>query len=168
MSVSYTHLDVYKRQAYGQTNVRTEGVDEGDTVKNDGRYLYQLAGRKDETGKEYQGVQIVDTRDGLRETAFVGRFEYPREFYVWEDLLVVLEDGYYTADYVSAGDAISEEESGSSVSGDRAENSRIAVCTGEVLYASRPVSYTHLDVYKRQSGDCGSAYYHAGRIEESG
>lgn len=133
------------QNAYGQTNVRTEEVDEGDTVKNDGRYLYQLAGRKDETGKEYQGVQIVDTRDGLRETAFVGRFEYPREFYVWEDLLVVLEDGYYTADYVSAGDAVSEEESGSSVSGDRAENSRIAVCTGEVLYASR--QYTKIHVY---------------------
>ena len=26
---------------YGETNVQTAGVDEGDIVKNDGRYLYQ-------------------------------------------------------------------------------------------------------------------------------
>ena len=95
---------------FGQTNVQTEGVDEADTIKNDGRYLYQLAeypageGEK-ETGAARWGIQIVDTKGGLREASFVGRFEYPREFYVWEDLLIVLDDGYYTSDYVKVADA---------------------------------------------------------------
>ena len=29
---------------YGTTNVQTEGVEEADVVKNDGRYLYQIGG----------------------------------------------------------------------------------------------------------------------------
>ena len=56
---------------FGGTNVQTEGVDEADTVKNDGRYLYQLAERRDENGRTYQGIQVVDTKGGLRENAFV-------------------------------------------------------------------------------------------------
>lgn len=121
---------------YGQTNIQTAGVDEADTIKNDGRYLYQLARRKEENGKEYQGIQIVDTRDGLRETAFVGRFEYPREFYVWEDLLIVIEDGYYTADYVS-------DVSGSGIAAEDAAESAPAI--EDVFYAHG--QYTKIHVY---------------------
>ena len=123
---------------FGQTNVQTEGVDEADTLKNDGRYLYQLAeypageGEK-ETGAARWGIQIVDTKGGLREASFVGRFEYPREFYVWEDLLIVLEDGYYTADYVQGADA-SVEENEEAGAQESSESSSIMVC-GDVLYA---------------------------------
>lgn len=115
---------------FGQTTLRTEGVDEADTIKNDGRYLYQLAVREDASGKERQGIQIVDTKEGLQETAFVGAFTYPREFYVWEDLLIVLEDGYYTAEYVY---------------GDGVEDTPLAVCTEDVLYASG--QYTKIHIY---------------------
>lgn len=122
---------------FGGTNVQTEGVDEADTVKNDGRYLYQLAERRDENGRTYQGIQVVDTKGGLRETAFVGRFEYAREFYVSEGLLIVLEDGYDTADYMSgAEDSLVEDRT--------AESAQVAVCT-DVLYTHN--QYTRVHIY---------------------
>lgn len=46
--------------AYSETNVRQDGVDEGDIVKTDGRYLYVLK----ENGEQ---ISIVDTKDSLKE-----------------------------------------------------------------------------------------------------
>lgn len=122
---------------YGQTNVQTEGVEEGDRIKNDGRYLYQLAVRKGEDGENFQGIQIVDTRGekGLQETAFAGNFEYPREFYVQGDLLIVLEDGYDTADFVSQEGSVRENSA--------AESQEIAVCT-DVWYTHNQYTKIHL------------------------
>lgn len=45
---------------YSETNVRQEGVDEGDIVKTDGRYLYVLK----ESGEQ---ISIVDTKGALKE-----------------------------------------------------------------------------------------------------
>ena len=130
-------------------------MDEADTIKNDGRYLYQLAeypageGEK-ETGAARWGIQIVDTKGGLREASFVGRFEYPREFYVWEDLLIVLEDGYYTADYVQGADA-SVEENEEAGAQESSESSSIMVC-GDVLYAYNQYTKIHIyDISDRES-----------------
>lgn len=75
---------------YGSTNVQTAGVDEGDIVKNDGRYLYQIV--EIEYGK--QSIQIVDTKDGLKEVANLEGFQSISEFYIWEDLLIVIENKY--------------------------------------------------------------------------
>ena len=142
-------------KAFGQTNVQTEGVDEADTLKNDGRYLYQLAEylaeeEEKETGAARWGIQIVDTKGGLRESSFVGRFEYPREFYVWEDLLIVLEDGYYTADYVQGADA-SVEENEEAGAQESSESSSIMVC-GDVLYAYNQYTKIHIyDISDRES-----------------
>lgn len=131
---------------YGQTNLQTEGVEEGDRIKNDGRYLYQLAERKGEDGKTYQGIQIVDTRGekGLQETAFAGRFEYPREFYVQDDLLIVLEDGYDTADFVSRTEDGGREDTA-------AESQETAVCT-DVWYTHSQYTKIHLyDISDREN-----------------
>ena len=74
---------------YGTTNVQTEGVEEADVVKNDGRYLYQ---------KIYQdfthAIQIVDTKDGLKEVKRIEGFDNIQEFYIWEDVLVIIENKY--------------------------------------------------------------------------
>lgn len=79
--------------AYGTTNVRTEGIDEGDIVKNDGRYLYQLVrSSKGETLEWY--IQIVDTKDGLKE---IGQIRYSNpieEFYVWKNTVIVIQQKY--------------------------------------------------------------------------
>lgn len=45
---------------YSETNVRQEGVDEGDIVKTDGTYLYVLKDNR-------TTVSIVDTRDDMKE-----------------------------------------------------------------------------------------------------
>ena len=83
--------------AFGKTNVQVETIDEADRIKNDGRYLYQIVYKEEETGAKKGsdcGIQIVDTRDGLKEAAFVDGFEGVEEFYVWEDLLITIEKKY--------------------------------------------------------------------------
>ncbi|MCI8556431.1 MAG: hypothetical protein HFI19_01445 [Lachnospiraceae bacterium] len=85
--------------AYGKTNTQVDEVDEADRIKNDGRYLYQIAKKQtteeDGTVLEKQGIQILDTKDGLKETAFLDGFENPEEFYLWQDLLITIENKYY-------------------------------------------------------------------------
>ncbi len=83
--------------AYGTTNLRTAGVEEGDLIKNDGRYLYQVI-KEEKNGKILQKVQIIDTQEGLEEVCRWGEFTNLQEIYVWEDLLLTVEQKDY--DYV--------------------------------------------------------------------
>lgn len=78
---------------YGTTNVQTQGVEEADVVKNDGRYLYQKIYQEDKNVIT-QAIQIVDTVDGLKEVKRIEGFENIQEFYVWEDILVIIENKY--------------------------------------------------------------------------
>ena len=78
---------------FGTTNVQTEGVEEADVVKNDGRYLYQkIYQEKDHVFT--QAIQIVDTKDGLKEVKRIEGFDNIQEFYIWEDVLVIIENKY--------------------------------------------------------------------------
>lgn len=79
--------------AFGTTNVQTEGVDEGDIIKNDGRYLYQMIRQETENGYN-EAIQIVDTKDGLKELARLENFQDIAEFYVSDDLLIVIENKF--------------------------------------------------------------------------
>ncbi|MGN0334747.1 MAG: beta-propeller domain-containing protein [Lachnospiraceae bacterium] len=79
--------------AYGTTNVQTAGVDEGDIMKNDGRYLYHVIYSGEES-RMTQAIQIIDTADGLEKLTVVDGFENISEFYVWEDTLIVIENKY--------------------------------------------------------------------------
>ena len=78
---------------YGETNVQTAGVDEGDIVKNDGRYLYQKIRVKDEEQSKWV-IQIIDTKNGLQEIERIDGIDGIIEFYIWEDVLVVIEEKY--------------------------------------------------------------------------
>lgn len=85
--------------SYGTTNVQVASVDEADRIKNDGRYLYQIAWKKTESGESADrsgngkwGIQILDTQNGLAEAAFLADFNRIEEFYVWEDLLIAIEN----------------------------------------------------------------------------
>lgn len=62
---------------YSETNVRQEGVDEGDILKTDGRYLYVLK----ENGRQ---ISIVDTKDSLKQIGEVKvkKERQIQEFYV--------------------------------------------------------------------------------------
>ena len=79
--------------AFGTTNVRTEGIDEGDIVKNDGRYLYQIVRSEKEDAFGWF-IQIVDTQDGLKEIGQIGLSDTIEEFYVWKDTLIVIQQKY--------------------------------------------------------------------------
>lgn len=85
-------------EAFGKTNTQVEQIDEADRIKNDGRYLYQIAEKEQEENGQYSvrtGIQILDTKGGLKETAFLEGYENVEEFYVWEDLLITVENKYY-------------------------------------------------------------------------
>lgn len=87
-------------EAYGKTNTQVDEVDEADRIKNDGRYLYQIARKRtteeDGTaGQEKQGIQILDTEDGLKEISFLDGFENLEEFYLWQNLIITIENKYY-------------------------------------------------------------------------
>lgn len=88
--------------AVGTTNVQTVGVDEGDIVKNDGRYLYQKI-RSEDHGEFKTVIQVVDTLNGLKEVARIGEFESLEEFYVCENIVVTIESKYLA-------DSISDEK----------------------------------------------------------
>ena len=55
--------------AFGKTNTQAEQIDEADQIKNDGRYLYQIAAKRQEgesgTDAFRTGIQILDTEGGL-------------------------------------------------------------------------------------------------------
>lgn len=91
--------------AFGRTNVQVEQVDEGDRIKNDGRYLYQIACKSSgEPGAEENwGIQILDTKGGLGEAAFVDGFGSIDEFYVWENLLIAVENKYLEENAIRSG-----------------------------------------------------------------
>lgn len=89
---------------YATTNVQVEFVDEGDIVKNDGRYLYQMI------TDEEQKIQIIDTIDGLEEASVIDGFSGISEFYVSGDLLVVIESLWAAAEMTSySSSGVSED-----------------------------------------------------------
>ena len=53
---------------YSKTNTRTEGIDEADIVKTDGKYIYVLKNRYDSV----PGINIIKAGNGKMETVFSG------------------------------------------------------------------------------------------------
>ena len=102
-----SNLASSKSAAFGRTNIQVEQVDEAARIKNDGRYLYQIAEKTENTGQERRrGIQILDTQEGLKEAAFVDGFQNVEEFYVWEDLLITIENKYRAYNLARAEDEI--------------------------------------------------------------
>lgn len=68
---------------YSQTNIQTEGMDEGDIVKNDGRFIYKL---------NTKGCFIIETDNGaltLRSSVEVDNY-VPQELYVSSNTLIMI------------------------------------------------------------------------------
>ena len=87
-------------ESFYTTNVQAVGIDEGDIVKNDGRFLYQKI-RETKEQRTKWAIQIIDTKDGLKEVSRIEEFDGLLEFYIWEDLLITIEENY--VDYGSEG-----------------------------------------------------------------
>ncbi len=96
-------------EAFGQTNNQVEQVNEADRIQNDGRYLYQIAVKqgKEEEGefRSQTGIQILDTKEGLKEVAFLADFESLEAFYLWENLLITIENKYDDTEVLPADGA---------------------------------------------------------------
>lgn len=81
--------DVGNISDYSHTNVRQEGVEEGDIVKTDGKYLYV---RQDDG----HTVALIDTQSGEMEKTgeiYRGKDEYVCEFYVEDSRLILIVTG---------------------------------------------------------------------------
>lgn len=87
---------------YSQTNTQVSGVDEADTVKTDGSYIYQI----NDFGKVH--IVSVDSDGQLNLVNQIIDFDedfHPRELYVDDSFLIVIgssynNDGSYTTAYV--------------------------------------------------------------------
>ncbi|MCI9064201.1 MAG: hypothetical protein HFJ17_06335 [Clostridia bacterium] len=75
---------------YSKTNVQVEGVDEADTVKTDGEYIYYVT-----NGNVYifNSTNLKIASKIEYEDNDKSRF-YPQEIYIYHDKLVVLGNGY--------------------------------------------------------------------------
>lgn len=92
-SESYTDdaLKGETTQSYAQTNTQVKGVDEGDIIKNDGRYIYLVTGNYDYEPR----IKIVDAES--MKMVYNGKFEgrkaenvSVKELYVSGDILTVV------------------------------------------------------------------------------
>ncbi len=95
MTTSGTTAVDTNAESFSNTNVQVEGVDEGDLVKTDGRYLYILSNRNDELGQHHE-VVIVDAQDAS-ELVVVSRLSLEHhvlEQYLHGDRLTVISSGY--------------------------------------------------------------------------
>ncbi|MEY8518122.1 beta-propeller domain-containing protein [Lachnospiraceae bacterium 29-84] len=119
---------------FGKTNQQEKEVEEGDILKNDGRYLYQVIDGNGEDVDGYQ-IQIVDTQGGLAETARIGGFGNGSigNIYLWEDTLVAIECGWASYD----GNGLEDAASG-------AVNEVAAVDTEASGSGSAPYSKIHI------------------------
>ncbi len=139
------------RGDYAETNVQVEFVDEGDIVKNDGRYLYQIV---QDTKGNYSNteIQIVDTKDELKEVSRIDGFENISEFYIHEDKAVIIETLWATSGTERAEkDTITKksmektfvavEEEAETVE-DKVESEDIAICG--VAYENTQFSKIHI------------------------
>lgn len=67
---------------YSGTNVRQDGVDEGDIAKTDGRYIFTLTVDEE--------IAVVDTKDGLKHVAAISEDRAIREFYIVGEQLILI------------------------------------------------------------------------------
>lgn len=92
---------------YSQTNVQVQGVDEADTVKTDGEYIYKISNNKVIVTKAYpaQEMQIVSTLD-------YGQEMFPMEMYVDSKYLTVIlnQNYYHKREAYPADGAVSEDK----------------------------------------------------------
>ncbi len=84
---------------FGKTNQQEAEVEEADSLKNDGRYLYRLSVADDFYKYTYRFLQIADTKGGLEiiHTWKEAEGERIRDFYVWKDTLVLISQAELSA-----------------------------------------------------------------------
>ncbi|MFA5340828.1 MAG: beta-propeller domain-containing protein, partial [Clostridia bacterium] len=88
--------------SYSQTNTQVSGVDEADTVKTDGKYIYSI------NDQGYVNIVSVDAEgylDIVKQIKEFGQNFYPSELYVDDSFLIIIgssynDDGSYSTAYI--------------------------------------------------------------------
>ena len=98
-----------KSEDYSQTNVQVDGVDEADTVKTDGEYIYKISRNKIVIAKAYpvEEMKVVSTLN------YESQNFNPVEMYVDDKHLVVIGNNYHHYNYYEPtfrGDAPEENK----------------------------------------------------------
>lgn len=76
--------DSSENSSHSETHVQVDGVDEADTVKTDGRYIYSLS-------SDGKSIRIIDTAQGLAKlSAVTPENGYVSEMYLHENRLVLI------------------------------------------------------------------------------
>ena len=75
---------------YSKTNLQVEGVDEGDIIKTDGEYIYQVNRRRVVVLKAYpaENMEVVGS------VKFTDEKFNPREIYLYDSRLIVIGSSY--------------------------------------------------------------------------
>lgn len=146
---------------YSETNTRQAGVDEGDTVKTDGRYLYVLK-------ENEQQISIVDTKSGLKE---VGKIQAGKDFRVREFYLLTEEKRV-----VCVGSVMDAEETEENVEEDNVKQGEVS--EEDIMYLEEEISFdtgkvraVTYDVKnpekpKKQGSVSQSGYYTSSRVAD--
>lgn len=138
---------------YSETNVRQEGVDEGDIVKTDGRYLYVLKENKEQ-------ISIVDTKGSLKE---ISRIKAEKDRKIEEFYLVPEKNKLVYISGVYETETVVQEEASEEVY----EDDYVFLGNGEeITEKTEAVTYDIKDPKKpKKSGSVTqSGYYSSSRM----
>ena len=162
-AVSYTHLDVYKRQEYGKAGLFYWEKVTGGSAQGQGYKIY-MVGRKNGEGGEYEAVYHNTTSTAHNTGGIVKEYGYG--YYVAKKgggtETYALDVSWLNVN-VSATNPVTTNASADSYFNENypgykfycyttCDETNLATSykTNGVDANGRPVSYTHLDVYKRQ------------------
>ncbi len=87
---------------HSQTNVQVQGIDEGDIIKTDGKYIYIIAG---------DIMQIIDAQSGLKTAASVeiGQGCHAQDMYIDSDRVIVIGYRYDNGKPASGTDTLKSD-----------------------------------------------------------
>jgi inhibitor of cysteine peptidase len=106
-SAALTNQSASKEKAdYSTTNVQVEGVDEGDLVKTDGQYIYQVNRERVFITKAYPPSKM----EVIKTLKFDGQNFNPQELYVDSKHLVVIGTAYHNSPVPIIRDSAADEK----------------------------------------------------------
>jgi inhibitor of cysteine peptidase len=77
-------------QGYSTTNTQVQGVDEGDTVKTDGEYIYKISGERYYNPNSVQLIKAYPTASLAKTSEITYNDINPMELYIKKNLLIVV------------------------------------------------------------------------------
>lgn len=98
-------MDYGEGDAFSETNIQEQGVEEGDIIKTDGTFLYLLQ-------ENENAIRVVKANDGSMQECdqYLLPEGSPREFFVQDGVVTVIMESFQSYYYDNQGIAITEGE----------------------------------------------------------